>query len=236
MVGFSSLRKDRTRRRDSKIKSGSSLKFLGSKITADGDCNHEIKRHLLLGKKSYDQPTQHIKKQRHHFSDKRLYSQRYGFSSSHVQKWKLDHKEGWAPKNWCLQTVVLEKTLESSLDRKEIKWVNPKGNQPWILNGRTDAKAKAPIFWPTDMKGWLTGKYSDAEKDWCQEEKGVTEDEMVEWHHQLPEHEFQQTPGDSEGQGSLMCCSPWGRKELDTTEWLDKFGGKRHAFHNFFRI
>ena len=117
----------------------------------------------------------------------------------------------------AFKLAVLEKTLESSLDRKEIKWVNPKGNQPWILNGRTDAKAKAPIFWPTDMKGWLTGKYSDAEKDWCQEEKGVTEDEMVEWHHQLPEHEFQQTPGDSEGQGSLVCCSSWGCKELDTS-------------------
>ena len=228
MVGFSSLRKDHTRRRDSKINLGSSLKFLGCKITADGDCSHEIKRHLLLGIKAM------TKAETSFFC---LSSQSYGFSSSHVQMWELDHKEGWAPKNWSLQTVVLEKTLESPLDRKEIKWVNPKGNQPWIFNGRTDAKAKAPIFWPTDMKGWLIGKDSDAEEDWWQEEKGVTEDEMVGWHHQLNEHEFQQTPGDSEGQGSLVCCSPRGRKELDMTEWLDnKFGGKWHAFHNIFRI
>ena len=116
--------------------------FLGSKITADSDCSHEIKRHL---KESYGKPRQHIKKQRHHFANKGPSSKGYGFSSSHVWMWELGHKEGWAPKNWCFQIVVLEKTLESHLDCKEIKAVNPKGNQPWIFIGRTDAAAETPI-------------------------------------------------------------------------------------------
>ena len=115
----------------------------------------------------------------------------------------------------------LEKTLESPLDSKEIKPVHPKGNQPWIFIGRTDAEAEAPIPWPPDAKSWLIGKDSDAEKNWRQEEKGVTEDEMVGWHHWLNGHEFQQAPGDGEGQGSLACCSPWGHKESDMTEWLN---------------
>ena len=110
--------------------------------------------------------------QRHHFADKGPYSQSYGFSSSHIQMWELDHKEDWMPKNWCFQTVVLEKTLESPLDCKEIKPVNPKGNQPWIFIGRTDVEAEAPVLWPLDVKSWLTGKYSDTGKDWGQEEKG----------------------------------------------------------------
>ena len=116
----------------------------------------------------------------------------------------LDHKEGWAPKNWCFWIVVLEKTLESPLDCKEIKPVNPKGNQPWIFIGRTDAKAEAPILWPPDVKNWLIGKDSDAGKDWRREKKGMTEDEMVGWHHQLNGHESEQTPRDSGGQRSLV--------------------------------
>ena len=117
--------------------------------------------------------------------------------------WELDHKEGWAPKNWCFRTVVLEKTLESPLDSKEIKLVNPKGNQPWIFFGRTDAEAEAPILCPPAAKSGFIGKDPDAGKDWRQEEKGTTEDEMVGWHHWLNGHEFEQAPGDSEGQGSL---------------------------------
>ena len=134
---------------------------------------------LAPWKKSYNKPRQHIKKQRHHFSDKGLYSQSYGFPSSHEQKWKLDHIEGWAPKNWCFWAVVLVKTLDSPLDRKEIKPVNPKGNQLWIFIGRTDADAEAPLIWPPDVKSQLIGKDPDAGKDWRQEEKGATEDAMV---------------------------------------------------------
>ena len=159
-------------------------------------------------KKSYDTPRQHIKKQRHLFADKGASSQSYGFSSHHVQMWELDHKEGWVLKNWCFWTVVLEKTLESPLDCKEIKPVSPHGNQLWISIGRTDAKAEAPVLWPCDVKRQLIGKDADAGQDWRQEEKGTIEDEMVEWHHWLNGHEFEQIPGDSEGQGSLVCCSP----------------------------
>ena len=148
------------------------LFFLCSEITVDGDCSHEIKRHLLLGRISMTHLDSVFKKQKHHFADKDPYSQSYGFSSSHVWKWELDHKESWVPKNWCLQTVVLERTLESPLDSKEIKPVNPKGNQPWIFIGRTDAKTEAPILWPPNAKSWLIGKDPDAGKDWGQEEKG----------------------------------------------------------------
>ena len=128
-------------------------------------------------KESYDQPRQHIKEQRHHFASKGPYSQSYDFSSSHVQMWELDHKEGWALKNWCFRIVVLEKTLESPLDCKEIKPVNPKGNQPWIFIGRTDGES--PILWPPDMKNCFIGKDTDAGKDWRQKENEVAEDEMV---------------------------------------------------------
>ena len=133
--------------------------------------------------------------------------------------WELDHKEGWAPKNWCFWTVVLEKTLESPLDCMEIKPVNPKGNQSWIFIGRPDAEA--PILWPPDAKNWLIRKGPDAGKDWRQEEKGMTEDEMVGWHHWLNGHEFEQALGDGEGQVSLTCCSPQGHKESNTTERLN---------------
>ena len=148
--------------------------------------------------KSCDKPRQCIKKQRHYFANKGVYIQSYGFSSSHVWIWELDHKEGWVLKNWCFQTVVLEKTLEGPLDCKEIKLVNPKGNLPWIWIGRTDAEAEAPILWPPDAKSQLIGKDSDAGKHWRQMEKRVVEDEMVSYH-QLYGHEFEQTLGDSEG-------------------------------------
>ena len=141
---------------------------------------------------------------------------------------KLDHNEGWVPKNWCFQTVVLEETLESPLDNKEIKPVNPKGNQHRIFIGRTSAEAEAPILWPPDVKRWLNVKDLDAGKDWGrQEQKWVTEGEMVGWHHWLNGHEFEQTPRDGEGQGSLACCSPWGsqrvRHNLATKQWQQTF-------------
>ena len=134
---------------------------------------------LTPWKESYDQRRQHIEKQRHYFADKGLSSQSYGFSNSHVQMCKLDYKESWVLKNWCFWTVVLEKTLKSPLDCKEIQPVHPKGNQSWIFIGRTDAEAETPIFWSTVAKNWLIGKDPDAGKDWRREEKGMTEDEMV---------------------------------------------------------
>ena len=133
--------------------------------------------------------------------------------------WELDYKESWALKNWCFWTVVLEKILDSPLDCKEIKPVNPKGNQIWIFNGRSDAEAEAPILWSPDAKNWVIWKDPDAEKVWRQEEKGITEEEMVEWHHRLDGHEFEQASGVSDRHGNLACCSPWGLKALDTTEW-----------------
>ena len=160
-------------------------------------------------------------KQRHYFAYKGPSSQSCSFSSSHVWMWELDHKEVWAMKNWCFWTVVLEKTLESPLDCKEIQPVHPKGNQSWIFIGRTDAEAETPILWPPDAKNWLTGKDPDTGEDWRREEKGVTEDEMIGWHHWLDGHEFKQAPGNGEGQGSLACCSPWGLKESDTTKSLN---------------
>ena len=156
--------------------------FLGSKITVDGDCSHEIKKMLAPWKKSYDQPKEHIKEQRHYFANKGPSSQSCGFSSSHVWMWELDYKESWAP-NWWFWIMVLEKTLESPLDCQEIKPVHPKGNQSWIFIGRTDAEI--PILWPPEAKNWLIGKDPDVGKDWRQEKKGTTEGEMVELHHQL---------------------------------------------------
>ena len=132
--------------------------------------------------------------------------------------WELDHKEGWELKNWGFW-IMLGRTLESLLDCKKIKPVNPKGNQPWIFIGRTDAEAL--ILWPPDVKNWLSGKDPSGGKDWRQEEKGSTEDEMGGWHHQLDGHEFEQAPGRGEGQGSLVCFSPWGCKESDMTQWLN---------------
>ena len=178
-----------------------------------------MRRFCLLTpwKESYDQPRQHIKKQRHYFVIKGLSSQGYGFSSGHVWMWELDYKENWAPKNWCFWTMVLERTLESPLDCKEIQPVHPKGDQSWVFIGRTDVEAETPVLWPPDAKSQLIWKDPDVGKDWGQEEKGMTEDEMVGWHHRLSGHEFEQTPRGGEGQGSLVCCSPWGHKEPDTT-------------------
>ena len=135
--------------------------------------------------------------------------------------WELDYKEGWALKNWCFWTVMLEKTLESPLDCKEIQPVHPKGNQSWIFIGRTDAEDESPILWLPDGKNWLVGKDPDDGTYWRQEEKGTTEDEMVGWHHRLYEHEFEQALGVGDVQGSLACCSPWGRQDSDTTERLN---------------
>ena len=185
--------------------------FFDSKITADGDWSHEIKRHLLLGRKAITN-LDSILKSRDYFANKGLSSQSYGFSSSHVWMLGLDYKESWASKNWCFWTVVLEKTLESPLHFKEIKPVSPKGNQSWIFIGRTDAEAETPIRWPPDAKSWLIGKGPDAGKDWRQDEKGMTEDEMVGWHHRLDGHEFEQALGVGDGQGGLACCSPWGHR------------------------
>ena len=231
--------------------------LLGSKITADGDCSHEIKRHLLLGRKvmtnlewlhfhfslsftgegngnplqcsCLENPRdggawwaavygvaqswtrlkwlsssirQHIKKQRNYFVNKGLPSQGYGFSSSHLWMWELGHNEGWVLRNWCFQIVVLEKTLESPLDSKEIKPINPKGSQSWIFIGRTDAEADIPILWPPDGKSWLIEKDPDAGKDWRQQEKRVVEDDMIRWHHQLSGYEFEQTLGDMKDTGT----------------------------------
>ena len=183
-------------------------------------------------KKSYDQPRWHIKKQRHFFADKGPASQSYGFPSSHVWIWELDYKDGWVSENWCFWTVVLEKTLERlkgllektqeiSLDCKEIQPVHCKGNHSWTFIGRTDAEAEVPILWPPDVKYWLIWKDPDAGKDWRQEEKVATEDEMVREYHRLDGHGFEQAPRVADGQGSQVCCSPWDRKELGTTEWLN---------------
>ena len=134
-------------------------------------------------------------------------SQGYGFSSGHVWMWALDCEESWAPKNWCFSTVVLEKTLESPLDCKEIQPVHPKGDQSWVFIGRTDVEAETPILWPPHAKSWLIGKDSDAGRDWGQEEKGMTEDETAGWHHWLDGHEFEWTPGVGDGQAGLVCCN-----------------------------
>ena len=176
---------------------------------------------LASWKKNYDQPRQHIKKQRHYFANKGPSSQSYGFSSGHIWMWELDYKEGWVPKNWYFWTVVLEKTLESPLDCKEIQPVHHKGNQSWIFTGKTDAEAETPILWPPHAKCWLIGKDHNAGKDWGQEEKGMTEDKMAGWPHRLDGREFGGTPGVGDGQGGLACFNSWGCEESDTTEWLN---------------
>ena len=148
----------------------------------------------------------------------------YGFSltsSGHVWMWELDCEESWAPKNWCFWTVVLEKTLENPLNCKEIQPVYSKGDQPWVFFGRNDAKAEIPVLWPPHAKTWLIGKDSDAGRDWGQEEKGTTEDEMARWHHWLNGREFEWTSGVRAGQGGLVCCDSWGHKESDMTERLN---------------
>ena len=184
------------------------LTILGaSKITPDGDWSHKIQRHLLLGRKVMTNLDSILKTRDITLSTKvRLVKAMvfpvYGWM------WELDYEESWGPKNWCFWTEVLEKTLESPLDCKEIQPVHSKGDQSWVFIGRTDVEDETPILWPPDARDWLIWKDPDAGKDWGQEQKGVTEDEIVGWHHQLSGHTFEQTPGDSEGQGSLVCWSP----------------------------
>ena len=163
----------------------------GSEIIADGDCSHEIKRCLLLGRKVMNNLDSILKSRDIYFVCKDPSSQGYGFSSIHVWIWELDYKESWVPKNWCIWTVVLEKTLESQspVDFKEIQPVHPKGDQSWVFIGRTDAET--PILWPSYAKSWCIGKDPDTGRDWGQEEKGMTEDEMVGWHHRLDGHGFE---------------------------------------------
>ena len=204
--------------------------FLGSKITADGDCSHEIKRRLLLGRKVMTN-LDSILKSSHYFANKGPSSQGYGFSSSHVWMWELDYKESWVPKNWCFWSMVLEKTLESPLNCKEIQSVHPKGDQSWVFIGRTDVEAETPILWPPDVKSWLIWK-----RPWCWErlrQKGMTENEMVGWHHWLDGHGVGWTPGVGEWQRGLECCSSWGHKESDMAEqlnWIESFTEKVHQF------
>ena len=155
--------------------------FLGSKITEDSDYSHENKTYLLTGRKVMTNLDCILKMQRYYFASKCLYGQSYGFSSSHVRMWEINHKEGWVPKNWCFQIVVLEKILESPLDCKDIKQVNPTGNQSWRFIGRTDAEAEAPVLWPPDSKSWLVGIEPDAGKDWRQEEKRACDRGLDGW-------------------------------------------------------
>ena len=233
--------------------------FLGSKITADGDCSREIRwchsscdeKPAAAAAKSLqscptvcdprdssppgslvpgilqartlewvEKPRQSVEMQRHYSADTGLHSQGFGPPSGHVQLWELDHKEGRASKNWYLWTLVLEKTPESPLDSKEIKPVNLKEDQPWILVGRTDAEVEAPIFWSSDVNRQLTGKVPDTGKDWGQKEKRAPEDEMIEWCRWCNRHELMQTSGENEGQGGLECCRPCGHKASDMTGLL----------------
>ena len=190
--------------------------FGGSKITADGDCSHVIKT-LAPWKKSYDQPRQHIKKQRHCLLKVHLVKAMvlpvvmYGCENWKESYWRIDAFELWY---W-------RRPLKVPWIARRSKPVNPQGNQSWIFIGRTDAEAETPILWQPDAKNWLTGKDPDAGKDWRQEEKRMTEDEMIGCHHQLNGHKFEQAPGVGDGQGSLVYCSPWGWKELDMTERLN---------------
>ena len=188
--------------------------FLASKITADGDCSHEIKRCLFLGRKAMTN-LDSVLKSRDITLPTKVHLVKAVFSSSHVWMWELDYKESWALRNWCFWPVVLEKTLEAPLDSKEIKLVNPKRNQSWILTGRTNVEAETPILWPLDAKTWLIGKDSDAGKDWRHEEKGITEDEMVGWHHWLDGHEFEQAPG------IVMVREAWCASVHVVTDWHD---------------
>ena len=153
--------------------------------------------------------------------------------------WELDCEEGWVPKNWCFWSVVLEKTLESPLDCKEIQLVHSKGDSPWDFFGRNDAKAETPVLWLPHAKSWLIGKDSDDGRDWGQEEKGMTEDEMAGWHHWLDGPESGWTPGVGDGQGGLACCDSWGRKESDTTErlnWTELIPWEWYSSHSFSNV
>ena len=183
----------------------------GSKITADGDCSHEIKRHLLLGRKVMTNLDRILKSRDITLSTKVHQVKTVVFFSGHVWKWELDYKESWAPKNWCFWSVVLEKTLESPLDCKEIHPFHPKGYQSWVFTGGTHVEVETPILWPPDAESWLIWKDPDGGKDWGQEEKGMTEDEMVGWHHRLDGHGVEWSRGVGDGLGGLGCCGSWGR-------------------------
>ena len=188
--------------------SGNSVRlyFWGSKITADGDCSHEIKRHLLLGRKVMTNLDSILKSRDITLPTKVRLVKAMVFSSGHVWMWELDCEESWAPKNWCFWTMVLEKTPDSPLGCKEIQPVHSEEYQPWDFFGRNDAKAETPVLWPPHVKSWLIGKDSDAGRDCGQEEKGTTEDEIAGWHHWLNGHESEWTPG------GLACCNSWGHR------------------------
>ena len=187
---------------------------LVSKITVESDWSHEIKRCLVLGRKAVTKLHSVLKSRDITLSTKVSLVKAMVFPGVMYgcESWTIS-KEDWAPKNWCLQTVVLENALESPLDRKEINPVHPKGNRSWIFTGMTDAEAEAPILWSPDVKIWLIGKDSKAGKDWRQEEKGMTEGEMVGCHCRLNGHKFKQSLGGGEGQGSPVCCCPLGHKQ-----------------------
>ena len=203
-----------------KSRSSDRFYFLGLQNYCWQWLQHKIKRRFLLGRTAMTNLDSILKSRNVTFPDKGLYSQSYGFSNSHVWMWELDHKEGWAKKNLCFWNMALEKILESQLDSKEIRPVNPGGNQPWMFIGRTDAHTESPILWPPGAKSWFTGKDPDIGKDWRQIEKGPAKDETVSITDSMDESE--QTLGDSEGQGSLVCCSPWGwqrvRQDLRTEQ------------------
>ena len=189
----------------------------GSKTTTDGDFSHEIKRCLFLGRKAMFNLDSILKSRDITLPTKVCLLKAMVFLVV-MYGCELNYKESWALKNWFFWTVVLEKTLQSPLDCKEIQPVHPKGDQPWVFIERTDVEAETPVLWPSNAKSWLIGKDHDAGKDWGQEEKGMTEDEMARWHHQLDGHEFEQTPGDSGGQGGIVSsCSPWSHQESKMT-------------------
>ena len=190
-----------------KVEAVTGFIFLGCKMTAEIDCS--------LGRKAMINLDSILKSRDINLLTKVCMVQAKVFPVV-IQMWELDHKQGWASKNWWFQIVVLEKTLESPLDCQEIKPVSPKGNQSWIFTGRTDDEAEALVLWPSDVKNWLIGKDPDAGKDWGQEETGATEDAMVGWPLWLNGHEFEWSLGDREGQANLACCSPWGCKESAT--------------------
>ena len=197
--------------------------FGGSKITADGDCSHEIKRRLLLGRKVMTN-LESIWKSRDITLLTKVRLVKAMVFPEVMYRCELDCEENWAPKKWCFWTLVLEKAPQSPLDCKEIQPVHPKGDQSRVFIGRTDAEAETPVLWPPHAKSWLIGKDLDAGRDWGQEEKGMTEDEMGGWHHRLDGHEFEYTLGVCDGQEGLACCDSWGRKESDTTEQLSWTG------------
>ena len=195
--------------------------FLGYKITADGDCSHEIKRRLFLGRKAMTNLDSILKSRDIRLLTKVRLVKAMFFSSSHVWMWELDYKEAECWRIDAFEMCCWRRLLIVLWTARRSNPSILKGNQSWIFIGRTDAEAETPILWPLNSKKWLIGKAPDAGKDWRQEEKGTTEDEMIGWHHWLDGHEFEQALGFGDGWGRLAYCSPWGRKESDVTEWLN---------------